>query len=183
MLIDPAPIEGLFIIQSQPIGDSRGWFSRAYCKQEFETAGLNGEWVQANQSFSSKKGTVRGLHFQKPPFQEIKLIRCIAGKIFDIAVDIRKGSPTFLHWFGVELSDENQKMLYVPGGFAHGFMALTDDVQLYYQVSQYYNQPYEAGLRYNDSLLNIKWPEEITEVSKKDSEHELLKNDFEGLIL
>lgn len=183
MLINSSPIEGLFVIESQPIGDSRGWFTRAYCKNEFQKAGLNGEWVQANQSYSARRGTVRGLHFQKPPFQEIKLIRCIAGKIFDVAVDIRKGSPTFLQWFGLELSNENQRMLYVPGGFAHGFMALTENVQLYYQVSQYYNQSAEGGLRYNDPAINIKWPAEVTEVSKKDAEHDLIKNDFEGLVL
>ena len=124
------PLKGSYIITINPIGDSRGWFARTYCKNEFLNIGHNKEWVQINHSFTSLKGTIRGLHFQQKPFTEIKLLRCIPGSVFDVIVDLRKDSPTFLKWFGIELSAENKKMLYIPEGFAHGFQTLENNTEL-----------------------------------------------------
>ena len=175
------PLKGSYIITINPIGDSRGWFARTYCKNEFLNIGHNKEWVQINHSFTSLKGTIRGLHFQQKPFTEIKLLRCISGSVFDVIVDLRKDSPTFLKWFGIELSAENKKMLYIPEGFAHGFQTLENNTELIYHHSEFYNAESEAGLRFDDNLLNIIWPLETTEISERDKKHQLLNSTFKGL--
>ena len=176
----PTILNGSFTIQLDPINDERGWFARYFCKKEFSTIGHNKEWVQMNHSFSLKKGTLRGMHFQKPPYSEIKLVRCIQGSVFDVIIDLRKDSPTFLKWFGAELSAENKLMMYIPEGFAHGFQTLEDNSGLLYMHTAYYSPEAEDGLRYNDPQVNISWPLEISEISMRDTNHDILEK-FNGL--
>ena len=176
----PTILNGSFTIQLDPINDERGWFARYFCKKEFSTIGHNKEWVQMNHSFSLKKGTLRGMHFQKPPYSEIKLVRCIQGSVFDVIIDLRKDSPTFLKWFGAELSAENKLMMYIPEGFAHGFQTLEDNSGLLYMHTAYYSPEAEDGLRYNDPQVNISWPIEISEISMRDTNHDILEK-FNGL--
>ena len=176
----PTILNGSFTIQLDPINDERGWFARYFCKKEFSTIGHEKEWVQMNHSFSLKKGTLRGMHFQKPPHSEVKLVRCIQGSVFDVIIDLRKDSPTFLKWFGTELSAENKLMMYIPEGFAHGFQTLEDNSGLLYMHTAYYSPEAEDGLRYNDPQVNISWPLEISEISMRDNSHDLLEK-FNGL--
>ena len=176
----PTILNGSFTIQLDPINDERGWFARYFCKKEFSTIGHEKEWVQMNHSFSLKKGTLRGMHFQKPPHSEVKLVRCIQGSVFDVIIDLRKDSPTFLKWVGTELSAENKLMMYIPEGFAHGFQTLEDNSGLLYMHTAYYSPEAESGLRYNDPQVNISWPLEISEISMRDNNHDLLEK-FNGL--
>ena len=181
MKFDPTFLTGVYVIELDPIIDERGWFARTYCKKEFNKIGHEGEWVQLNHSFTSRKGTVRGMHYQLPPFSEIKMVRCIVGAVFDVVVDLREGSPTFLKWFGVELSADNKKMIYIPVGFAHGFQTLSDDAELIYHHSQFYEPNVEGGIRYNDQQINIEWPQPLTNISERDRDHPLLDNNFKGI--
>lgn len=161
--------------------DERGWFARYYCKEEFREIGHSKEWVQMNHSFSSKQGTIRGMHFQKEPFGEIKLVRCIAGTVFDVIIDLRKNSPTFLHWFGTELSAQNKRSLYIPEGFAHGFQCLSERCELLYHHSEVYQPDAEAGIRYDDPVVSISWPLPVSVISERDISHPLLSNEFKGI--
>lgn len=181
MIFTPTQLKGVFIIDLQPVGDSRGWFTRTYCKNEFAEIGHDKEWVQLNHSFTSKKGTVRGMHYQLPPFSEIKMVRCIAGAVLDVVIDLRKDSPAFLQWTGVELSAENKKMIYIPEGFAHGFQCLTDNCELLYHHSAFYTPGAEGGIRYDDPLVGINWPLELTEISDRDKAHPFLDKNFKGI--
>ncbi len=181
MIFEETLLEGSYIISPKVLEDSRGWFTRFFCKKEFAQIGHTKEWVQINHSFTSKKGSVRGMHFQKPPFEEIKMVRCIAGAVYDVIVDIRKDSKTFLNYFGAELSAENKKMMYIPQGFAHGFQTLSDDAELIYHHTQYYNPEAEDALHHQDSILNITWPLIITEVSERDANHKFLTQQFKGI--
>ena len=175
-------LKGAYIIELKVFSDERGWFGRTYCKEEFKSNGLEQEWVQMNHSFTSKKGTIRGMHFQFPPFQEIKMVRCIAGRVYDVIVDIRKDSPTFLQYVGVELSASNKKMIYIPSGFAHGFQTLTNDAELIYHHSAFYTPQAESGLLHNDSLLNINWPLSVSEISDRDlKQTKIIKETFKGI--
>ena len=155
MIFTATPLAGSYSIDLDPIPDERGWFARYYCKNEFSEIGHTKEWVQMNHSVSYRKGTLRGMHFQEQPYGEIKMVRCIAGSVFDVIIDIRRGSESFLQWFGVELSAANKKMLYIPQGFAHGFQCLCDNCELLYHHSEYYKPGFEGGIRYNDPLVNI----------------------------
>lgn len=181
MNFQPTTLKGSFTIDLDIKQDQRGWFTRYYCKDEFSQIDHQKEWVQMNHSFTRLKGSVRGLHFQVQPFREIKLVRCIAGSVFDVIVDLRSGSSTFLEYFGVELSTVNKKMIYIPEGFAHGFQALTDNCELLYHHSEFYTPGKEAGLRYNDPKINIQWPLDVTVISERDSEHHLIDQDFKGI--
>lgn len=181
MIFSPTPLEGSYVVQPQLFSDERGWFARTYCSSEFGEIGHSGEWVQLNHSFTARKGTIRGMHYQLPPFREIKLVRCIRGKIFDVIIDVRKGSPTFLHWFGAELSDANMHMLYIPAGFAHGFQTLRDDCELIYHHSAFYTPGAEAGIKYDDAAVNISWPLAVTSVSERDKSHPLVNEKFKGI--
>lgn len=181
MTFTETPLKGSYIIGITPWGDNRGWFARTYCKNEFEQIGHTKEWVQLNHSFSAKKGTIRGMHYQLPPHSEIKMIRCIAGAVYDVIVDIRKGSPTFLQSFGAELSAENKNMMYIPAGFAHGFQALTDNAELIYHHAEFYTPAAEAGLLYNDPALNIQWPLPVSEMSERDQRHPIIDSTFKGI--
>lgn len=181
MKFEETPLSGSYIITLSKSGDSRGWFARSYCSEEYKKNGLNINWVQSNHSFSSEKGTVRGMHYQVPPYGEIKLVRCIAGSVYDVIVDLRKDSPTFLKWYGVELSASNMQMLYIPIGFAHGFQTLSANTELIYQHSHVYTPDAEAGIRYNDELIQISWPLPATNISERDAKHPLLQSSFKGL--
>ena len=151
-------LKGSYIIDLNLFTDDRGAFARTFCKREFEQIGHAKEFVQFNQSYNTFKGTIRGMHYQKPPFKEIKLIRCIRGTVYDVIIDIRENSPTFLKHVGVELSAENKKMIYVPEGFAHGFVVLSDTAEFLYKTTDYYAPEYERCIVWNDNDLNINWP-------------------------
>lgn len=174
MTFEPTPLQGSYIVTLLPKGDNRGWFMRSFCKKEFGAIGHIKEWVQMNHSFTATKGTIRGMHFQEAPYQEIKMVRCIAGSVFDVIVDIRAQSPTYLHWFGTELSAANKQMLYIPEGFTHGFQTLTDNAELLYHHSAFYEPGHESGILYNDPKINIRWPLPVAEISERDKKHQPL---------
>ncbi len=169
MIFKEAGIKGAFIIEPERIEDARGFFARAWCKREFAEHGLNPFLVQCNLSFNKSRGTLRGMHYQGAPHQETKLVRCTRGAIYDVIIDLRPESRTCLKWLGVELTQENRKILYVPEGFAHGYQTLTDNTEVFYQVSQFYSSESEGGVRWDDSAFGIKWPEtDILVISEKD---------------
>jgi len=181
MIFTPTSLAGSFVIDLDPKADERGWFARYYCKDEFEKIGHTKEWVQMNHSVTYKKGSVRGLHYQLHPYSEIKMVRCITGSVFDVIIDLRKSSDTLLKWFGVELSAENKRMLYIPEGFAHGFQCLSDNCELLYHHSEFYQPGAEAGIRFNDPLVNIEWPLAVTILSPRDAQHPHLDENFKGI--
>ena len=168
MIITPTKLPGACLIDLRRHVDKRGFFARAWCQKEFDEWGLATSMRQANVSFSVRKGTLRGMHFQLAPWAEVKLVRCTRGAVFDVIVDLRPESPTYLEWLGVELTSENRTALYVPEGFAHGFITLEDQSELIYQVSQFYSPAAERGVRFNDPAFGITWPVEIVEMSAKD---------------
>lgn len=168
MKLNTLKLEGTIEITPEPRGDNRGYFMRTYDLKMFTEAGAAREWVQENQSRSTQKGIVRGLHFQFPPYAETKLVRCIRGKILDVFVDLRKNSKTFGEWDSIELSEENKKMVYIPRGFAHGFCTLTEDCEVLYKVDNYYAPEAEGGLLWNDPKLGIPWPVDEPVLSDKD---------------
>lgn len=174
-------IDGLRVVQRKLIEDSRGFLSRFFCAEEFYPIGFNKGISQINHTFTRSKGAVRGLHYQMSPHAEIKLVSCLKGEVFDVAIDLRQGSPTFLHWHGEVLSADNRRSLLIPEGFAHGFQTLTEDCELIYLHSAPYVQDAEAALNVKDLKLNIAWPLDITEISERDSSHPMIKNDFEGI--
>ncbi|MEM7339178.1 MAG: dTDP-4-dehydrorhamnose 3,5-epimerase [Actinomycetota bacterium] len=163
-----------FVIDIEPIGDERGFFARWYCSREFAEHGIAPPDAQGNLSYNRHTGTVRGMHMQRPPASEAKLVRCVHGAILDVIIDTRKGSPTRWQSVGYELSADNRRALYVPEGFAHGYQTLTDDAEVMYQVSQFYSPGNEVGLRHDDPELGLSWPLPITSVSDKDSSWPLL---------
>lgn len=171
-------LKGSYLVDPTLHKDDRGGFARTWCANEFEEHGLPIRIRQCNLSFNFKKGTLRGLHYQAPPLQEAKLIRCTRGSIFDVIVDIRVNSPTFLEWLGYELTSENFKALYVPEGFAHGYQTLEDDVEVSYQVSEFYSPEASCELRWSDPRINIKWPLEPTAISDKDAHAPLVSDLF-----
>lgn len=166
----------LYVIEPLSQRDERGSFTRLYCEKEFSEINFLKKFVQVNSSFNVKKGTLRGLHYQLPPFEETKLIKCVSGKVFDVVVDIREKSATYLKWFGVELSKQNMKMILIPDGFAHGFLTLEDNTELIYCHTEFYNPSAERGICYNDEVLNIQWPSDIIKVSEKDRKYPLIIN-------
>jgi dTDP-4-dehydrorhamnose 3,5-epimerase len=171
MIFTETALKGAFILEVKQLEDERGFFGRTWCKKEMEDHGLNGNVVQANMSYNKKKGTVRGMHFQNPPYAETKLIRCTKGAIYDVIIDLRKDSPTYKQWIGVELTEQNHKMLYVPENFAHGFITLEDNTEVAYQVTQYYTPGAEGGIRWDDPSFTIQWPVPVELVSDKDQNH------------
>ncbi|HEY4286460.1 MAG TPA: dTDP-4-dehydrorhamnose 3,5-epimerase [Puia sp.] len=181
MIFTAAPLAGAFLIDLEPFSDERGWFARYYDRKEFEQIGHHKDWVQLNHSVSYKKGTLRGMHFQFPPFREIKMVRCITGAVYDVIVDLREGSPTFLRAFSAELSAHNNKMLYIPEGFAHGFQTLEDNSTLLYHHSEYYTPGSEGGFRFDEPRFAISWPLPVTVISERDSRHPWLDNNFKGI--
>lgn len=176
-------LDGSYIISLTPFQDDRGWFARTYCKNEFAAIGHTKEWVQMNHSVTYLRGSIRGMHFQYPPVTEIKMVRCIAGAVYDVIIDLREGSPTFLQWVGAELSATNRQMLYIPDGFAHGFQTLTENCELIYHHSSFYTPGSEGGIRYNDPRVGINWPLPAAGLSERDQQHPLLDNTFTGIKL
>jgi dTDP-4-dehydrorhamnose 3,5-epimerase len=168
MKFHPTPLSGAYTIELEKRGDDRGFFARFFCQREFQDAGISCSVVQINNSLSAKAGTLRGMHYQLPPAAEIKIVRCIRGALYDIIIDLRPDSPTFSRWFGVELSEENRLMLFVPQGFAHGFMTLVDNTEAFYLVSAFYEPAQERGLRFDDPHFALKWPRTPVDISDKD---------------
>lgn len=176
-------LKDVYIIEPEPFIDERGKFYRVFCENELKEIGLTKKIVQINQSLTKQKGAIRGLHFQYPPKAEIKMVKCVSGSIFDVAIDLRKNSPTFLQWHGEILSAENMKMMVVPEGFAHGFQALEDNCEIIYFVTEFYSPENEEGVRYNDPKINIKWSLKITNISDKDRNQDLLDENFLGITI
>lgn len=168
MKFEETKLNGAFVISLQKIEDDRGFFGRSWCQREMEEHGLNANVVQVNTSLSLKKGTIRGMHYQKHPFEETKLVRCTRGAIYDVIIDLRPDSPTYKEWFGIELNEDNYKMLYVPEKFAHGFVSLEDNSEVTYFATQSFAPEAALGLRYNDPQFNIRWPVDIKIASDKD---------------
>ncbi len=158
MLFTPTKFPGVYVIDLEKWEDERGFFARAWCQCEFEGHGLNTRLVQCNISRNKKKGTLRGMHFQRPPYAEAKLVRCTKGAVYDVAIDLRPASPTFKHWMSVELTEDNWRMLFVPEGFAHGYQTLRDDAEVFYQLSEFYHPESASGVRWDDPTFNIVWP-------------------------
>jgi len=172
MIFTETKLEGAFLIQPEKLEDERGFFARAWCRKEFQANNLDAELVQCNISFGRKKGTLRGMHYQISPHQEVKLVRCTMGAIYDVIIDLRPESSSYLQWVGVELSADTRKMLYVPKGFAHGFQTLQDNTEVFYQVSEFYAPSSERGVRWDDPAFDIQWPD-IDErvISERDRRH------------
>lgn len=165
------PLSGAYLIDLEKREDDRGFFARAFCVNEFDKVGIDRNIVQINNSLSKDKGTLRGLHYQLAPYQETKIVRCIKGSLYDVILDLREESSTFGQWFGAELSAENRRMMFVPKGFAHGFITLEENTEAFYLVTQFYSFEHERGVRYNDSKFNIQWPIEPIVISDKDVKH------------
>lgn len=169
MIFIPTPLAGAFQIEPEKIVDERGYFARTWATDEFTAHGLETTLAQCNTSFNHKRGTVRGMHFQTPPHGEIKLVRCTRGALFDVMVDLRPDSPTFLQWYGAELSAENGRMLYIPRGFAHGFQTLSDGAEIFYMVSTAYAPGAQRGVRWDDPLFAIDWQLPVTMINQRDA--------------
>lgn len=178
-----SPLDGLFEIQTLATGDSRGRFSRLFCEQDFKPIRADLHFTQINVSDTTQAGTIRGMHFQTPPPAEAKLIRCLRGSVFDVAVDVRQGSPTFLQWHAVELNADDDRAVFIPEGFAHGFQSLSDDVLLLYMHTAAWSRQHERGLRFDDRRLDIRWPLPVAVVSEKDANYELIESGFTGIRL
>lgn len=176
MIFDALLPRGLFKIRIEKREDARGFFARTFCTEEFENAGIQTNWLQVNSAYNASKGTLRGLHFQRPPMADAKLVRCVRGAILDVVVDIRSGSGTYGHATCVELTEDSRDMLYVPAGFAHGYQTLSENVEMLYFHSAPYSKPHEGGLAWDDPALGITWPLPPTEVSVRDTEHPLLSD-------
>jgi dTDP-4-dehydrorhamnose 3,5-epimerase len=161
-------LDGAWLIEPEPIRDSRGYFARTFCTRDFEERGMESRFVQHSRSFSAAKGTLRGLHFQTAPHEEVKLVSCVSGAVYDVIVDMRPGSPTYRQWQGFELSADNKHQLYVPAGFAHGFQTLTDDAELNYLISAFYEPAASTGISYDDPALGVTWPLPVSVISDRD---------------
>jgi dTDP-4-dehydrorhamnose 3,5-epimerase len=168
MQFQPTALTNVWLVELEPICDQRGSFSRTFCVHEFSAHGLETNFPQHSVSMSARRGTLRGLHYQREPYGEAKVVRCLRGTIWDVIVDIRPGSPTFRRWQGIELSGDNGRQLYVPKGVAHGYQTLTDDVEVNYMISNFYVAEAAAGLRYDDPAFRIEWPLPISVISDKD---------------
>ncbi|MCJ8166726.1 dTDP-4-dehydrorhamnose 3,5-epimerase [Pontibacter sp. E15-1] len=171
MIFTETKLKGAFIIDVKRLEDERGFFGRSYCKREMDEHGLNTNMVQANVSYNKKKGTLRGMHMQVSPYEETKLVRCTRGAIYDVIIDMREDSETYKQWIGVELTADKYRMLFVPEGFAHGFITLEDNSDVTYNVTQFYTPGSERGIRWNDPAFNIEWPIAPQVISEKDQEH------------
>lgn len=184
MKTNPTPLNGSYVLEFEPFEDKRGQFIRTYCQREMQQQiGHDKKIAQANISLTKVKGSIRGMHFQRPPESEIKIVRCIKGAVFDVIIDIRANSPTFLQWFGETLTTENRKMMYIPEGFAHGFQTLDENSELLYFHTEFFSPGCESGIRFDDPLLSIKWPLPIGDISKRDKSLPLLNFDYKGVEL
>ena len=182
-IITELSLSGLILVQRKRMGDARGFFERLFCARELSEACWTGPIAQINHSYTANQGTVRGMHYQYPPHAEKKMIMCIKGQVYDVAIDIRKDSPTFLNWHAEILSPESSNALIIPEGFAHGFQSITPEVEMLYFTSEFYALEFEDGIRPDDPALNIPWPLKIFEISDKDRSHPLINKKFEGVVL
>ena len=183
MNIHPTTIAGVFVVETVPVIDARGKFTRIFCELELQSVLGDRHIVQINQSHNNKMGTIRGLHCQHPPHAEMKIIRCLKGKVWDVAVDLRAGSPTFLDWHAEELSPDKQCMLVIPEGCAHGFQVLEEESELLYLHTAAYNPDADDGIAWNDPQLAINWPLALTDISDRDRSHSLISDNYSGIIL
>jgi dTDP-4-dehydrorhamnose 3,5-epimerase len=181
--IQKTPLSGLKLLVRKPLGDSRGYLERMYCVDELQDVFGNRSVVQINHTLTQNKGTVRGMHFQYAPHAEMKLVSCLRGSVFDVAIDLRRDSPTFLQWHSEILSEDNHKTFAIPEGFAHGFQTLTNDCEMLYLHTAAYVQNSEGGLNPNDPSLDIRWPLSISEISSRDVNHGLIADEFKGVML
>ncbi len=171
MIFQETALKGAFIVDLERLQDERGYFARTWDRREFETRGLNPGIVQCSVSFNAKKGTLRGMHYQAKPHEEAKLVRCTMGAVYDVMIDLRPDSPTFTKWVGVDLTAENHRMLYIPEGFAHGFLTLKDRSEVYYQMSQAHVPESSRGIRWNDPSFGIQWPRPVAVISERDKNY------------
>ncbi len=176
MIFQETKLKGAYIVDIERREDNRGFFARSWCRREFEAHGLNPQIVQCNISFNARKGTLRGMHYQGRPFEEAKLVRCTMGSLCDVIVDLRPDSPTFKNHLSVALTAENRTMLYVPEGFAHGFLTLEDDTEAHYQISEFHAPDHARGFRWNDPAFGIAWPADVKIISERDRNYP----DFRG---
>lgn len=172
------PLPGAFVIELERHSDGRGYFTRTWCRKEFETHGLAGDFPQANLSLSEEAGTIRGMHYQEPPYTEAKLVRCLRGALHDVIIDLRPESTTFGRHYGVDLSEEDYRALYVPAGFAHGFQTHVDRTEAHYMVSEFYTPAAERGVRFDDPAFGIRWPHAVSRISEKDKNWPLFGGDL-----
>tara|TARA_B100000315_G_scaffold245887_1_gene272485 strand:+ start:1261 stop:1812 length:552 start_codon:yes stop_codon:yes gene_type:complete len=176
-------LKGAFIIKPEAYEDRRGVFERIFCEKEFKEINHSKKLVQINCSLTNRKGSVRGMHYQIPPMTEIKIVKCLRGSVYDVIIDLRKGSDTFLKWHGETLSNENRRMIYIPEGFAHGFQALERNCELLYFHTEFYSPDYERAIRFDDPKVGIKWLIDVTETSERDRNHPLLSENYKGILL
>jgi len=181
MIFTETTLAGAYIIDLEKIEDERGFFARSWCEREFDAHGFDSRLVQCNVSFSKKRGTLRGLHYQAAPHEETKLVRCTKGSLFDVIVDLRKDSPTFLKWVGVKLTAANRRMLYIPKRFAHGFQTLENQTEIFYQMSEFFYQDAARGIRWDDPSIAVAWPRAERTISKRDQAYTDLEKQFVGL--
>lgn len=172
MKFTPTEISGVWIVDLERHEDERGWFARTWCAHEFEAHGLNPRMVQCSTSFNKKKGTLRGMHYQAAPHEEVKLVRCASGAILDVALDLRPNSPTFKRWVGVELTEDNGRALYIPEGCAHGFQTLKDNTEVFYQMTEFFHPQATRGVRWDDSAFAIRWPINGPTIASRDSSYQ-----------
>ena len=183
MKVSETPLLNLFVLELEPFEDKRGRFVRIFCRKELRKAGFDKAIAQVNCSLTKGKGVLRGMHFQYPPKAEMKIVRCLRGAIFDVSIDLRRNSPTFLQWHGEILSENNMKMMCVPEGFAHGFQTLELNSELLYMHTDFYSSEHEGGIRYDDQRVGINWPFKVSAVSDRDKNHALLSQNFQGIEL
>lgn len=176
MKVTETKLKGVYVMEPQVFGDARGWFMESWSEKKMEEAGIHVGFLQDNHSFSAQKGTLRGLHYQLNPMCQAKILRCTRGKIFDVAADIRRGSPTYAQWVGVEMSAENKKQLFIPRGFAHGFITLTDDVEVQYKADNYYAPECDGNIRWDDPEIGVEWPIRPVVLSGKDEKAPFLRD-------
>lgn len=180
MIFKETPVRGVFVIEPERLADERGFFARTWCAREFEAAGLNPRLVQCSLSFNLRRGTLRGMHYQRAPHEEARLVRCTRGSIYDVALDLRSDSPTYLEHFGATLSSENRLMLYIPEGCAHGFLTLEDNTEVCYQMSEFYEPTAGRGVRWDDPAFGIEWPGAPRVISERDRGYANLGPPVEG---
>ncbi|MBC8074568.1 MAG: dTDP-4-dehydrorhamnose 3,5-epimerase [Chloroflexales bacterium] len=175
MIFTETPLAGAFLVEPERIADERGFFARTWCAEEFAARGLEARLVQCNVSYNQRRGTLRGMHYQAEPHAEVKLVRCTAGAIHDVIIDLRPASPTRHQWFAAELSAANRLSLYIPAGFAHGFQTLEDQSEVFYQMAEFYHSESARGVRYNDPAFGIAWPLPISVIGQRDAAYPLLE--------
>ena len=183
MKFTESPLKGAYVVEPEPFEDQRGMFSRIFCENEFKEIYHSKKLVQINHSLTNRTGTVRGMHYQSQPMTEIKMVKCLGGSVYDVIIDLRKGSDTFMKWHGETLSSENRRMIYIPEGFAHGFQTLEPNCELLYFHTECYSSDYEEAVRFDDPRIGIKWPLNATEISEKDKNHPLLSGNFVGILI